>query len=368
MRVLTLVLATFFFSSCGLSEWSESRLSEDEDTQSDPVYQLGIEKGVLVEKINQYEKALALVNSQIQNIDANFENMPVSEFKALLEVERTLRENLKILEAKPMQNAFGTVNKIRLNINKAKQTIDALQQIKELEPIMQQFMGSIEALEVIHSGLFAVFSEIGAALPFINFYLRIIDGVFQDYVAMQVSVANSALYEGVADYAVNGKRIDVIRDRMTLLSNRAEFSNYWEFWSSVKEGRQILKQITGENPPFVEWTCTVCTRSVDNVKGGRKGLAEFTAYIEKNATKIYVAIDELRIKDGGKAFPIFMGPQSWRTETGGSRKWRKPMVLEKLKKHRDQLLNLKKYSEETIEIIDGLSTQLIKSRNDQENN
>ena len=139
-------------------------------------------------------------------------------------------------------------------------------------------------------------------------------------------------------------------------TNREEYNHYFEYWSSVKPGINILKQITGEEPPRVRGTCRLCSRDVKNIEPG--DTTAFSNYLQRHSRKIYVALDELRLEEGGQAFPIFYGPASWRTEIGGSRKWRKPAILKNLNQQIDWLKKLKGFALNSAKAIDVLAETL----------
>lgn len=343
------------FNSCS-TESADSSLTQDEVSPESIMYSLGIQKGKLDEKAVHYRKAIKVLADQKAEIEVNFTEMSAQEIYALQKIEQTLTSQMKILEVTPMQDAIAKINAVKLNLDKS---VLVIKMIEGLEPVMTEYLEAVSVLGEVHKAFFSFFTDIGGVIPFVSLYARFIDKSFQDFANMQISIANSTLYESVANFAVDRKKIDVTQNKMGILENYAEYNHYWEYWSNVREGRDLLTQITGKAPPLVEWSCRIfCTRWVENTKKGN--IKDFESYIEKNSTKIYLALDELRISRGPASFPIFYGPNTWRTEVGGSRVWRKPQILTKLNQQIKYLEILLKTSTTVSESIDFLAVSLQK--------
>lgn len=348
-----LTLLYLFFSasinSCA-SGSGDSTLSQEEANPQTLQYSLGVQKGKLDEKAVNYRKALKVLSDQKAAIEENFQEMSAQEIYALQKIEQTLTTQMKILDVSPMQDTITKINNVKLNLDKSVQVI---KMIEGLEPVMLEYIETVAVLGVVHKEFFSFFTEIGGVIPFVSLYARLIDQMAKDFANMQMTIANSVLYESVADYTVDGEELDVTSNKIGFLKTYPEYNHYWEYWSNVEQGRQLLTEITGDAPPFIEWNCRVfCTRSVENTKNG--SVKKFESYLKKNSQKIYLAIDELRISRGPASFPIFYGPRTWRTEVGGSRAWRKPQILAKLNqqiKYLEVLLKTSTTVAESIEFI-----------------
>jgi len=143
------------------------------------------------------------------------------------------------------------------------------------------------------------------------------------------------------------------------------FNSYHEYWSSYKPGRDFLTQIVGTPPPQVRWKCKICTPSSTNTVDG--DIEKFQSYLEKHSSRIYLTIDELRIAHGPKVFPIFSGPNSKRTYVGGSRNWRKPKMVQKLKAQIVALKTLDRIAISTADAIDLLVKNIPSSATEEYN-
>jgi len=346
------IFLLFAVPSCGPSH-AKSDLHASE--VQNPVYELGVAKGRMLERRDGYLKALEMLHGQRSEIDESFESMEISDIKAYEKLNDFFENKLNLFDVSPVNDTVAIINGIKGNLDK---TVAVIRLVEGLEPIFASYIESVEAFNVLHAEAFGIFGELGAVIPFVRWGVMLADKIVQEAVYMQVSVTNVALFETVAARAVRANPISIRTWEAGFFSGYQAPSKPLLDWFTYNPFFEMLEKITDKPPPLAKWRCIICSNNVDNLENANA----IDEYLEQHHELIFIALDELRIANGPQSFPLFMGPVNGLTNVGASRSWRKPKVLAKLDAEIASVQGLIAASEEIAVQLDDLVGLLAKSK------
>ena len=285
------------------------------------IYDLGFKAGTLTERILNYKSALVELRREKDKVGEEYVSAQVTELLNINELNTYVISNLQIDDKELVRDIIYYLDGAKKYLDKAEKLVASME---EVEPMLAQVLGAIGVFKEYHGKFTRFMKAIGNAGPLIGHLINYYIGIVEMTLEMDASIIHATLFDAVADKSWRRLPIRISKPTMGLIKGYEGIPHHWYYWFQPGSFHGLLSAAAGSEAPILRWRCSMCKAKRSNTYNAR----DIEKWLEKHAARIYIALDELRIAEGPKAFPIFMGGTPGLTELGDSRRWRKPALLE----------------------------------------